>query len=110
MTCLMLLPLLPYVYIHTIYTSTIGVSTDAVPREDSDDFLRQLQRDALWSDPSPSPGLHLNPRGIYIHDYSTCMSVVTSTISVLTLLVCVYVCFVNLCIVMHAYMYLFMYV
>ena len=60
-----------YIQAHLIMQSyirtciPIGVSTDAVPREDSEDFFRQLQRDALWSDPSPSPGLHLNPRGIY---------------------------------------------
>lgn len=40
-----------------------GESTSMVPRNDRVEFSRQLQRDALWSDPSPDPGLQLNPRG-----------------------------------------------
>jgi diadenosine tetraphosphatase ApaH/serine/threonine PP2A family protein phosphatase len=40
-----------------------AVSTNPVPRMLRQDFLRQLQRDALWSDPNPQRGLHLNPRG-----------------------------------------------
>ena len=28
-----------------------------------DEFMRQLQRDALWSDPTLEMGLHINPRG-----------------------------------------------
>jgi diadenosine tetraphosphatase ApaH/serine/threonine PP2A family protein phosphatase len=44
-------------------THTDGVSVESVPRYQRAEFLRQLQRDALWSDPNPNPGLHLNPRG-----------------------------------------------
>ncbi|CAK9252506.1 unnamed protein product [Sphagnum jensenii] len=40
-----------------------AVSTDVVPRYERAEFLRQMQRDALWSDPNPLPGWHLNPRG-----------------------------------------------
>ena len=35
-----------------------------IPREQSVEFLKQLQRDALWSDPMDSNGLINNPRGM----------------------------------------------
>lgn len=40
-----------------------ATTSEAVPREQQQEFLRQLQRDALWSDPTMEPGLHINPRG-----------------------------------------------
>ena len=40
-----------------------AASTDAVNKEYHDEYMRQLQRDALWSDPTLEMGLHINPRG-----------------------------------------------
>lgn len=40
-----------------------GEDVECIPRYQKDDFLKQLCRDALWSDPSMSPGVHTNPRG-----------------------------------------------
>lgn len=37
-----------------------------IPRENEKDFLKQLQRDALWSDPMDSSGIAANPRGMLI--------------------------------------------
>jgi hypothetical protein len=34
-----------------------------VPRMQRDDFLKQIVRDALWSDPMEDPGMKANPRG-----------------------------------------------
>ena len=40
-----------------------GEGTDNIPRNRQDDFLKQLQRDALWSDPSRNDGLNVSARG-----------------------------------------------
>lgn len=38
-------------------------SLDHIPRYRQDDYLKQLVRDALWSDPMTEGGLGFNPRG-----------------------------------------------
>lgn len=40
-----------------------GEQLEHFPRAARHDFLKQLQRDALWSDPQETEGLGLNPRG-----------------------------------------------
>jgi hypothetical protein len=40
-----------------------GDGTGSIPRSQKEDYLKQLQRDALWSDPSLSKGLSVSARG-----------------------------------------------
>lgn len=40
-----------------------GENLEPISRTHHSDFLKQIQRDALWSDPRDFPGLDYNPRG-----------------------------------------------
>jgi hypothetical protein len=40
-----------------------GDGTDNIPRDQKEEYLKQLQRDALWSDPSGRSGLSVSTRG-----------------------------------------------
>ncbi len=40
-----------------------GEPIQHIPRENKSEYLKQLQRDALWSDPSANGGLQLSTRG-----------------------------------------------
>jgi serine/threonine-protein phosphatase with EF-hand domain len=40
-----------------------GEAQEHIPRANRTDFLKQLQRDALWSDPADASGCFSNPRG-----------------------------------------------
>jgi diadenosine tetraphosphatase ApaH/serine/threonine PP2A family protein phosphatase len=40
-----------------------GEKLDQIPRFKREDYLKQLARDALWSDPMDAPGIEVNVRG-----------------------------------------------
>ena len=47
--------------------SSEGESLEAIPRSNRSEYLDQLQRDALWSDPIPKLGFEVSSRGAGVH-------------------------------------------